>query len=182
LRGYGGKIVEIRFFQLNSFNQEKFTVNLSIKTLTLIAGLVASAIMMSSVARADAIDVKNVADPVRHPYQQTSSIQCQPSPQSCLVVFPAITTARTVVLHASCFISAVDSQAIWFVSMTDSTLQIPSYLPINKNADIDRESFYSAVSDPYAFFETGQQPTIQVFVVGPPSAVGVSCTVAGYYL
>jgi hypothetical protein len=157
-------------------------MNCSFKTHTLIA-LVATAILTSGMAAAgDAIDVKNVADPGRHPYQQTASLQCSSSPQACLAIFPAITTARTVVLHASCWISAVDSQFLWFVSLTDSTLQTPSYLPINKNADIDGESFYTAVSDPYAYFETGQQPTIQVFIVGAPSAVAVSCTLTGYYI
>jgi hypothetical protein len=149
----------------------------------LVASLAAIAVLISGLATAsDAIDVKNVADPGRHPYQQTVSAQCSSSPQPCLLVFPAITTARTVVLHASCWLVAVDSQFIWFVSLTDSKLQIPSYLPINKNADTDGESFYTAVSDPYAFFETGQQPTIQAFIVGDPSAVGVNCTLTGYYI
>ena len=158
-------------------------VNLSIGKRLSIAGLVASAILMSGVAAAaDAIDVRNVADPGRHPYQQTAFLQCGSSPQPCLLAFPAITTARTVILHASGWVVAVDSQFIWYVSLSDSTLQIPSYFPINKNADIDGESFYTAVSDPYAFFETGQQPTIQVVIVGPPSAVGVNCTLTGYYI
>lgn len=159
-------------------------MNLSIRNVTSIAGVVASAIMMSSVARSDAIDVKNVADPVRHPYQQTSDGSCSSSPALCLLVFPAITTPRTVVLHASCSISLVDSQKITFVSVTDSTQQIvpPSYLPITLNFDEGGEQHYTASGDPYAFFETGQQPAIQVFAVGPPSAVGVSCTIAGYYL
>ncbi len=158
-------------------------MNLSIKTLTLIAGVVASAIMMSSVARADAIDVKNVADPVRHPYQQTASLNCSSSPALCLAVFPAITTPRTVVLHASCSISLVDSQKIAFVSVTDSTQIVPpSYLPITLNFDGGGEQYYTASGDAYSFFETGQQPAIQVFALGPPSAVGVSCTIAGYYL
>ena len=182
----GGKKVEIRFFSLYPFNEEKFTVNLSIKTLTLIAGVLASPIMISSVARAaDAIDVKNVADPVRHPYQQTAFVDggCPSSPELCLVVFPAITTPRTVVLHASCSITLVDSQKIDFVSVTDSTQQVPpSYLPITLNFDESGEQHYTASGDPYAFFETGQQPAIRVLAVGPPSAVGVSCTIEGYYL
>ena len=158
-------------------------VNLSIRKRLSIAGLVASAFLMSGVAAAaDAIDVRNVADPGRHLYQQTVSLQCSSSPQPCLLGFPAITTARTVILHASCWLVAVDSQAFWYVSLSDSSLQIPSYLPINKNADIDGESFYTAVSDPYASFETGQQPTIQVIIVGDPSAVGVNCTLTGYYM
>jgi hypothetical protein len=157
-------------------------MNFSFKTHTLIA-LVASAILTSRMAAAgDAIDVKNVADPGRHPYQQTATLQCSSSPQQCLMIFPAITTTRTVILHASCWISAVDSQFIFFVSVTDSTLQIPSYLPITKNADAGGGSLYTAAGDPYAFFETGQQPAVQVFATGPPSAIGVNCTLTGYYI
>jgi hypothetical protein len=161
-------------------------MNFSFKTQTLFA-LVASAILTSGMAvAADAIDVKNVADPGRHPYQQTASLQCSSSPTPCLLVFPAITTARTVVLHASCYIGHVTSQIISFVSLSDSTLQIPSYLPITQAPDSSGgssgESFNTAVGDPYAFFETGQQPTINVSVLGPQSAVGVQCTLSGYYI
>jgi hypothetical protein len=161
-------------------------VNFSIKIHSLIA-LLASAILTSSMAvAADAIDVKNVADPGRHPYQQTQFLQCGSSPQPCLLVFPAIITARTVILHASCYIEHVTSQIIASVSLSDSTLQIPSYLPITQVPDSSGgsggESFNTAVSDPYAFFETGQQPTINVLVLGPPSAVGVQCTLTGYYI
>jgi hypothetical protein len=157
-------------------------VNVTSKNAFL-TSVVATAIMASAVATAaDAIDVKNVADPVRHPYQQTANFNCGPQPIGCLLAFPAITTARTVVLHASCNISLVDSQIIVSVYLSDSTLQIPSYLPITKFSDSGSESSYAAVSDPYAFFETGQQPTVNVSVAGPPSAVFVGCTLTGYYL
>ena len=95
--------------------------------------VVAIAIMTSGMAvAADAIEVKKVADPVRHPYQQTASFDCGTSPNGYLVVFPAITTARTVVLHASCAMSLSDSNIIAYVSLSDSTLQIPSYLPVTR--------------------------------------------------
>jgi hypothetical protein len=158
-------------------------VNMSYKNQSLMASVVASAILMSGVASAsDVIDVKNVADPGRHPYQQTAAFNCLP--QSCSLVFPAITTARTVILHASCAIQLVTYQIIASVSLSDSTLQIPSFLPITKYADdsVGGESFYVAVSDPYAFFETGEKPTISVDARGGQSAVFVNCTLTGYYM
>ena len=60
-------------------------MNFSIKIRWLIA-LLAGAMLTSGVATAaDAIDVKNVADPVRHPYQQTASVQC--APDTCMATF-----------------------------------------------------------------------------------------------
>jgi hypothetical protein len=155
-------------------------VNFSIKIHSLIA-LLASAILTSGVAAAaDAIDVKNVADPVRHPYQQTAFVSC--IPDACLATFPAITTARTVVLHASCFIGTVNSQVVASVSLSDSTHQVASFLPFTQSGGGTGEINYTAIADPYAFFETGQQPTIAVDVRGPPSDVGITCTLTGYYL
>ena len=70
------------------------------------------------------------------------------------------------------------------VFLSDSTLQIQSYLPVTKYADVAAggESYYAISGDPYAFFETGQQPTIEVFVLGPENDKDISCTLAGYYL
>jgi hypothetical protein len=78
----------------------------------LLTAMMAIAIMASGVASAaDAIDIKNVADPVRHPYQQTASQDCATG-GTCLLVFPAITTGRTLVLHASCQMTIVDSNFV----------------------------------------------------------------------
>jgi hypothetical protein len=158
-------------------------VNSLIKSQLLMA-IAASTIMSSGMAAAaDAIDVRNVADPARHPYQQTASLNCATSAGGCAVVFPAITTARTVVLHASCAMELVDSNLIAYVSLSDSTLQIPSYLPITRYDDVvGGESFYTISGDPYAFFETGQQPTIDVATRGPSNGTSITCTLAGYYL
>jgi hypothetical protein len=98
-------------------------MNFSFKDQSLIA-LFASTILTSGMAvAADAIDVRNVADPVRHPYQQTAVGNCvTPNPNGCLVVFPAITTARTLVLHASCSTSLTDPAIVTEVFLSDSPL------------------------------------------------------------
>ena len=159
-------------------------VKFSIKSQSLIA-LAATAVMTSGMAAAgDAIDVKNVADPVRHPYQQTASVNCGGPSSVCLVTFPAITTARTLVRHVSCAFSLVKDDIVGEVFLSDSTLQIRSFLPITTYADAvgGGENFYAISGDPYAFFETGQTPTIEFLVLGPSNDLAFSCTLAGYYL
>ena len=77
----------------------------------------------------------------------------------------------------------VDSNLIAYVSLSDSTLKFPSYLPVTRYDAVESgESFYTISGDPYAFFETGQQPTIDVATRGPSNATYITCTLAGYYL
>jgi hypothetical protein len=131
---------------------------------------------------AEALDVKNVADPVRHPYQQTATGNCvTPNPNGCLVVFPAITAGRTLVLHASCSTALTDPAFVPEVFLSDSTFKIQSYMPVSKLADFDGDSYFVVSADPYTFFETGQVPTI-FFDVRGNNNTNIFCTLAGYYL
>jgi hypothetical protein len=155
-------------------------MNVSVKKQSLIAllGIMTSGMVLA----ADAIDVKNVADPVRHPYQQTALANCvTPNPNGCVVVFPAITTSRTLVLHASCYTVLSDPVIVTEVYLSDITFKVKSYMSFTKIADADDDSYVVVSGDPYMFFETGQQPMIYFDAHGNNNT-NVECTLGGYYL
>jgi hypothetical protein len=138
---------------------------------------------VSSAWAADPLPVQEVSEPTKHPYQSTTFSECD-NLGACNVVFPAITTARTVVLNASCGFRLQDSAYLTTVLLTDNDARdITSYLPIQKIGDQNSVSVFIVSGPTYHFFEKGQQPDILLDVSGAYSGPGpVQCTVAGYYL
>jgi hypothetical protein len=59
-----------------------------------------------------------------------------------LVVFPAITTARTFVVHASCQTALTDPASITLVQLSDSRFKGRSFMPITEYADLEGDSYY----------------------------------------
>lgn len=123
--------------------------------------------------------VKNVQDPVQHPYQEYAVMQCT-TPGPCEIVFPAITTGLTLIQHVSCYFEVDRTANITFAvlgrvgSNPINLLQFFSYGP--DSSDIA----YGINADTYLFFEKGQQPYIEVNSNTAP-VQGLQCTLSGYY-
>jgi len=66
-----------------------------------------------------AVEVQNVSDPTKHPYEQTASNFACSFAGDCSIAFPAITTERTLILRASCFFVLATGASVVKASLTD---------------------------------------------------------------
>ncbi|MGC2170689.1 MAG: hypothetical protein WA555_12910 [Candidatus Sulfotelmatobacter sp.] len=127
--------------------------------------------------------VQNVSDPTNHPYQEFASTSCT-GLGLCAVQFPAITTDRTLILHASCSFELPTGTST-AGSIGGAYLVHPNSNPYNAlQAFVYTNSGgvtnFGINSETYLFFTKGQIPEIDVFGNNAP-VVDLSCTLSGYY-
>jgi hypothetical protein len=144
----------------------------------------AIAVLWIQGSRAAVTEVENEQEPTRHPYQVFSSASCT-LPGVCAVEFPAITTGRTLVTHASCRFSMSSTGSISYAFLNTGPAEpigdVPfNNLPLFSFSSKSGTTSYGINSTTYFFFETGQTPAIAIETAD--AAVGtVLCTLNGYY-
>lgn len=148
------------------------------KTLPLI-GL---AILSASIASlAGATESENVTDPITHPYQQSAYTSCASfAGGDCAIVFPAITTGRTLLLRASCTFSLAPGGKVEWTSVSQQGGSVSNALQIITYATVDGVTTYGINAETYLFYDTGQQPRIDVYTSGG-AVQTLNCTLTGYY-
>ena len=134
-------------------------------------------LLTSTVNATSPTPVVNVNDPTLHPYQVTALTSCTVA-GNCALVFPAITTTRTLILRASCFVSLPTSTTI-------ASANVPNNLTINLLPIFMYSSFNGVArvginSDTYLFYTKGQQPRVDVFADTAPVG-SLRCTLTGYH-
>jgi hypothetical protein len=144
----------------------------------------AVAALWIQVGRAAVTEVANEQEPTRHPYQVFSSASCTLA-GVCAVEFPAITTGRTLVMHASCRFSMSTagyvSYAFLNVGPAEPIENVPSNnLPLFSFSSKSGSTSYGINTATYFFFETGETPAIAI-ETADAAAGTVFCTLNGYY-
>jgi hypothetical protein len=144
----------------------------------------AIAALWIQVGQAAVTEVTNEQEPTRHPYQVYSSASCT-LPGVCAVEFPAITTGRTLVTHASCRFSMSNAGYISYAMLNVGPVEPISNIPFNNLPLFSFSSksgttSYGINATTYFFFETGEAPGIAI-VTGDAAAGTVFCTLDGYY-
>jgi len=146
---------------------------------------IAMAAFAAQAARAQVTEVTNEQEPTRHPYQAYSSSNCT-YPGVCAVEFPAITTGRTLVTHASCGFSLATTYGyVGYAVLNAGPVEPIGGVPFNNLqlftfSSKDGVTNYGINTPTYLFFETGQTPTIALGTSGA-AAGNVVCTLTGYY-
>jgi hypothetical protein len=138
------------------------------------------AILWASTASATTpTQVRNVADPTHHPYEEFANVSCT-SNGVCEIVFPALTTTSTVILHASCGFSLATGGFPLYASLGEKTSNPRNYLQTFAYGNDGNITNFGINADTYLFYTKGQQPTIIVFGDGA-TVQSLLCTVSGYY-
>ena len=140
--------------------------------------------LCAQAGHAAATEVENITDPTWHPYQVYASTNCA-SAGACTVEFPAITTTRTLVTHASCRFSM--STAYGYVNYAELNhgpveplANAFNNLPLFTFSSKDSVASYGINTETYLFFDNGTVPAIVIYT-SDANAGGVSCTLTGYY-
>ena len=118
---------------------------------------------------------------LKHSYQVNIN---QPCGGSCIIAFPAITNARTMVLKVSCNVVAetssvsaalfrIEDFTTEFGTVADSTLQPFSFSTNNGITIIGLNG------EPHLVIEVGQTPQVIVTTAGTLDTM--DCTLSGYY-
>jgi hypothetical protein len=144
----------------------------------------AIAALWLQVGRAAVTEVENEQEPTRHPYQVFSSASCT-LPGVCAVEFPAITTGRTLVTHASCRFNMSTagyvSYAFLNVGPVEPIGNVPfNNLPLFSFSSKGGSTSYGINATTYFFLETGETPAIAI-ETADAAAGAVLCTLNGYY-
>lgn len=128
-------------------------------------------------------NVKDVDEPIRHPYQQTEFTNACTIQGDCAIVFPAITNPRVLIQHVSCVFALADSGAPFIVYASISAGgEFPDYVTATSSGGNNGVNYtdWTINSDVYLFVNKGQSIRIDVFSEGQPVA-GLQCTAAGYF-
>jgi hypothetical protein len=144
----------------------------------------ALAALWIQVGQAAVTEVENEQEPTNHPYQVYSSASCTLA-GVCAVEFPAISTGRTLVTHASCRFSMSTtgyvSNAFLNAGPTEPIDNVPfNNLPLFSFSSKGGTTNYGINTATYFFFEKGDTPAIAI-VTGDAPAGTVFCTLNGYY-
>ncbi|MGA8152067.1 MAG: hypothetical protein WB952_14030 [Terriglobales bacterium] len=138
------------------------------------------AILWATTASAStSTQVRNIADPVHHPYQQFAIANCTIQ-GDCAIVFPAMSGTRTLILHASCNFALATGNSISYAMLGIQNANPRNSLQVFANGSSSGFTAYGINSDTYLFYEKGDQPRIDVFGLGGP-VQNLTCTVSGYY-
>jgi len=142
--------------------------------------VIVSAVLLASTASATSpTQVVNVNDPTLHPYQEYASTSCTEA-GDCAILFPAITTGRTLVQHASCDITLPTSSSVTIAYLVIQLQNPRNVLPVFTISALGGTSLLGMNADTFLFFTKGQQPRIDVYTTGGGVAL-LECTVSGYY-
>lgn len=123
--------------------------------------------------------VKNDADPTNHPYMQFAVAGDCTDAGDCAIVFPAITTSRTLVLHTSCMFSLA-TPGLGYVTLGEQSTNPKNFLQAIAYGTTGGYTQYGINADTYLFYTDGQMPRIDVYSTNAP-VTGLVCTISGYY-
>jgi hypothetical protein len=134
---------------------------------------VALVTLVGSTANAATSDVQNV-------YQQFDVAICSDQ-GDCTIVFPQITTAQTLILHASCSFSLAPGGSITSATLGTQNTKANNQLSAAAiGTSLNGLTTYGINAQTYLFVSTGDRPKIDVD--GSGSAVqDLACTVSGHY-
>ena len=128
--------------------------------------------------------IENEQEPTRHPYQVFAQATCG-FPGVCGVEFPTITTARTLVTHASCGFTLPTGGYVAYAFLNKGP-EVPisnipgNYLPPFVFSTYDGVINIGINAETYLFFETGDVPAISVVTANTAPST-IFCTLTGYY-
>jgi hypothetical protein len=148
--------------------------------MTRLFSMIAFAVVVALAANATTpTQVQNVDDPTLHAYQEYASASCG-GIGDCAVLFPAITTGRTLVQHASCDFG-LSSGGILAVAYLDiQGLNPRNTLPLFAFGTADGTKTYGINADTFLFYTKGQQPRVDV-ISSSGTVSSLECTLSGYY-
>jgi hypothetical protein len=120
--------------------------------------------------------VQNVADPTNHPYEQFATTACTLQ-GDCSILFPAITTGRTLILRTSCAFSLAVGGSLVEAQLGEQNSNPRNMLQV---FTFGGSTNFAINSDTYLFYVKGQQPRIDLISTGAP-VQELSCTLSGYH-
>jgi hypothetical protein len=146
--------------------------------------ILAFAVLLASIGRSATstppTQVVNVDDPTRHPYQEFADTSCT-GPGDCFLPFPAITTGRTVIQHASCLFNLTAGVAVLSASLSGPDSNARNFLPVFVYGNSGGVAYQGINADTYLFYTVGQQPRIDVFSNTGGAVTNLQCNLTGYY-
>jgi hypothetical protein len=152
------------------------------RLVSLIAFAIAA--FCAQAGHAAATEVSDITDATWHPYQVYATANC-PYGGTCEVEFPAITTTRTLVTHASCRFSMSTTYGyVVYAELNTGPVEPISgafnNLPLFSFSSKEGVTNFGINAETYLFFENGSVPAIVIETSGA-NAGGAVCTLTGYY-
>jgi hypothetical protein len=143
-----------------------------------VIALVIFGVSTAIAASSPPVDVENVLDPTRHPYQQYGTANC-PAAGNCSITLPAITAEIVLITHVSCDFTLATGGSFVVASLGSKNANPAFFFSASHTAD-GTVTEYIINAGTYLFVSQTDLPIIDVVSIGTP-VQGLVCTATGYY-
>jgi hypothetical protein len=122
---------------------------------------------------------------LKNSYQQSAEISCAGAAANCVLQFPPVTAAKTVVTAVSCSVFVTSGSLVGFV-LTDfgtiNSILLPAF--VFSQGGVNAPLQAATNSAVKLFFEKGGQPAVLAVVSNGgqfSTTSGLGCTISGYH-